>query len=158
MFDLKELIYKLVERENLSANYGHISCFDAPDAYEKMEKIYDEVMDELRKEFSFEKYPSISPVNVFQSLETIALDIHNGNITEPFEVYFLTNDEFLEDRVLEGYRDNTKDIVYSLYYYMDIQDRANWLKNNYLYDYPKGTRYYYDDLVNFVIEVQELWA
>ncbi|MGQ9028444.1 hypothetical protein BLL41_21370 [Bacillus sp. FMQ74] len=147
---MKHILSLMVEKKRLEDQYGWRSCFDVPEQYDKMENLSVEIMNNLKE---YEKHHAdILASNLYDVLDTIAFEIVNGNISEEAEVMFYTQDDYLETYVLGNFNEEQMEVFDKLFYYMNSDDRAGWLKSNYINNDPNE---YTDNLVNFVVVVIE---
>lgn len=147
---MKHILSLMVEKKRLEDQYGWRSCFDVPEQYDKMENLSVEIMNNLKE---YEKHHTdILATNLYDVLDTIAFEIVNGNISEEAEVMFYTQDEYLETYVLGNFNEEQMEVFDKLFYYMNSDDRAGWLKSNYI---NNDSNEYTDNLVNFVVVVIE---
>ncbi len=147
---MKHILSLMVEKKQLENQYGWQSCFDVPEQYDKMENLSVEIMSNLKE---YEKHHTdILATNLYDVLDTIAFEIVNGNISEEAEVMFYTQDDYLETYVLGNFNEEQMEVFDKLFYYMNSDDRAGWLKSNYINNDPNE---YTDNLVNFVVVVIE---
>ena len=126
---MKELIDLLVEKKRLEDKYGHISCFDAPEAYERMEELADKARERAEQ---LAKECRCSTSAIMEVAEDIADDILDGNIRDDVNVSLFNVDDFIEEYVLSGVDEAGRKLFDSLYYWMDADMRIQWLKRNYI--------------------------
>lgn len=140
---LKNAVQLLVQKMELEDRYSHVSCFDAAEAYEKMEKLAAEAMDIASS------YKNVTAASLYEVLHDIADDLKNGFIDEDVELHLYTQDEFIDEYITSNLNDEAIKLFDSLFYFMNIDDRVAWLRNNYI-----DTDFMYTDAaVNFVIVV-----
>lgn len=139
---LKNAIQLLVQKMELEDKYSHVSCFDAAEAYEKMEKLAAEAMDIVSS------YKNVTAASLYEVLQDIAYDLKNEFIDKDVDFHLYTQDEFIDEFITSNLNDEATKLFDSLYYFMNIDDRVAWLRNNYIDDFM-----YTDAAVNFVIVV-----
>lgn len=139
---LKNAIQLLVQKMELEDRYSHVSCFDAAEAYEKMEELAAEAMDIASS------YKNVTAASLYEVLHDIAYDLKNGNLDEDVELHLYTQDEFIDEYITTHLNDEAVKLFDSLFYFMNSDDRVAWLRNNYIDDFM-----YTDAAINFVIIV-----
>lgn len=140
---LKNAIQLLVQKMELEDRYGHVSCFEAAEAYEKMEKLAAEAMDIASS------YKNVTAASLYEVLHDIADDLKNGLLDEDVDLHLYTQDEFIDEYITPHLNDEAVKLFDSLFYFMNSDDRVAWLRNNYI-----DTDFMYTDAaVNFVIIV-----
>lgn len=153
MLDVLKL---MVEKKGLDNQYGWQSCFDVPEAYDKMEELANEIID-LINEYTSDYQNltfSVSMEAVREELESIAFDVTNNNYDiDSIDVNFLTQDDYIETYVIEGMDESARSMFDSLFYFMNSDHRAAWLKNNTIF--IEASNMYSNNFFDFVIVVDE---
>lgn len=126
---MKKLIDMLVEMKRLEDRFGHISCFDAPEAYKRMEELADEARERAKQ---LAKECGCSTSAIMEVAEDVANDILDGNIRDDVNVSLLNVDYFIDEYVLSGIDEAGRNLFDSLFYWMDADMRIQWLKRNYI--------------------------
>lgn len=149
MTDLKLVVVKIMEKKDLEGRYGWASCFDYPEQYERMEELASEVFNELT-----ELTNEYKAKQVYECLEAIATDISGGNydLESIDEISFMSQDDYLEDYVLSGMDESATEMFNSLFYFMNVDSRNNWLETNYLAHDPNV---YTHKMMDFIIMVRQ---
>lgn len=146
MTDLKLVVVKMMEKKDLEGRYGWASCFDYPEQYNRMEELASEIftaLEEMTDEYKARQ--------VYECLESIAIDIANNYDIETIDgISFMSQDEYLDDYVLSGMDESATSMFNSLFYFMDIDGRNNWLETNYLANDPC---IYTNKMMDFVLMV-----
>lgn len=149
MTELKLVVAKLIEKKDLEGRYGWASCFDYPAQYEQMEQLASEVMEALT-----EQTDQYKATQLYDCLEAIAGDISNGNYDmESIDgISLLTQGEYIDEYVLSNMDESATEMFNSLFYFMDIDSRNNWLENNHLAHDPS---IYTTKIMDYILMVHQ---
>jgi hypothetical protein len=150
MQNLKQMVEMTIEKRELEGKYGWVSCFDAPEAYDKMEIINNELF-ELAKDVVEGR--EIVAGHLLDSLDSIASDVMNGNYEmSDLEISYHTQDDFIDNYVLEGMDDSATQMFNSLFYFMNSDERILWLGTNHLMPMPNT---YTNKWIDYVLMIHE---
>ncbi len=140
MYIDKKVINKVIELQDLESNYGSISCFDVPEAYEEMEIINDFLYDYFKKEFS--SYIS----EAIELLKNALLEVDNIKNVESIKISRF--EEYIND--MEHSSVEVEEVFNSFFYWMGIDDRKKYIASHYL----DGEEFiFYKSNVEVILEV-----
>jgi hypothetical protein len=128
MNNFKMMVEKEMELQELNNQYGWQSCYDVPEAYDKMSDLENELSDLAHEVAGTELYYK----DVADLAETLAGDLRNaGKTADEAEMYLYSRDDYFHDIVLGG---ESNEMAEQLYYWVSSDDRGKWLEANYLHD------------------------
>ena len=145
---MKNIIKLMIEKKELESQYGSLSCFDYPKEYERMEELTTEINKLIKQEVNVD-----APISyIYEVLDKVALDIMNNNNIhlDEIEIYVYSQDDFIEFYILEGMDESARNMFDSLFYFMDSDHRAAWIKANYIAGDPN---LYTNQFIDFVVVV-----
>jgi hypothetical protein len=149
MATLKNVLVKMIEKKELEGTFGHASCFDYPEQYERMEELATEINEALTR------YEEIDVLrkHLFESMESIAIDTMNGNydLETISDIAHYTQDDFIEIFITDMMDESARTVFDSLFNWMDSDSRSKWIEVNYLAGEPNT---YSNQHIDFVLMIQ----
>jgi hypothetical protein len=149
--NFKTLVRKMVTQETLEQAYGHQSCIDFPKQYEQMEVLNEEVRQALQE---FETSTVLSG-HLLGCVTDIAREIANGNLywSDIYGVTCYSFEEYVETFVTNNMPKQQKETFNSLFYFMNLDQRKEYIEVNYLMNdqYAHCTK-----LLDYVVRVEVL--
>lgn len=147
---IKEIIQTLLEVKQLNDKYGHISCFDVPNEYDKMEQLRTEAIE--KTESVSKTMTDVSATAIYDVCNDIAHEMNWGNINETADSHIYSRESYIETYITESMDDTALRMFESLFYFINSDERGKWLQANYINQEPNE---WTDERSYFVIQVSE---
>ena len=137
----EEVIEKIRESQKLKYQYGGYSCFDYPNEYNRMTELDEEVFESLKADGHANPQDIISTIEMF-------IDGY-GNHEDVTNFSIISCDDFVAEYVQSGFADNDKavQIFDSLFYWIESNDRMNYLIMNHFSENMARIGYSMDILI-----------